>query len=142
MMAEYQALAKELGVSQQVDFRGAIPHEQVPTAMHGFDVFVMPSVQESFGVSALEAQACGVPVIVTNVGGVPEVLEEGKTGYMVEPRDTKALAEKMLLLLQQEALRKAFSHEAREFVLERYDWEKNAKIMENLYYDMKNNRNR
>ena len=136
-MGDYQTLAKELGLSQHVEFRGKIPHDQVPTAMNEFDVFVMPSVQESFGVSALEAQACGVPVIVTNVGGIPEVLEEGKTGYMVEPRDPQALAEKMLYLLQQEALRMAFSQAAREFVLERYDWEKNAKGMEDLYHELK-----
>lgn len=133
LMEHHQQLASELGLQDQVEFRGKVPHEDVPDIMNELDVFVMPSVWESFGVSALEAQSCGVPVIVTNVGGVPEVVDDGRTGFIVPPEDANALAEKMELLWRDRELRNRLADNAREFVLQRYDWKPNAKILEDAF---------
>jgi glycosyltransferase involved in cell wall biosynthesis len=120
-------LASQLGVAERVEFAGFIPKEQIPQVMNSFDVLVNPSiVNESFGVAVLEAEACGVPVVATNVGGVPEVCVDGKTGFLVPAKDADALAEKIILLAKDPALRQRLGTEGRNFVLKNYYWEDNV----------------
>lgn len=76
------------------------------------DLFLLPSSQESFGLAALEALAYGVPVIATRVGGLPEVVDDGKTGYLLDVGDIKNMAERSLLLLTDDGLYESFSSEA------------------------------
>jgi len=80
------------------------------------DIFVMPSRQEGLGLSILEAQAAGLPVVASNVGGIPSLIEDGKTGFLVEPENSKRLAKVLVSILGQEDKGRAVGLAAREFV--------------------------
>lgn len=134
-LTEYIALAGALGIGERVRFPGRIAHADVPATIQGFDVFVVPSVldSESFGVAAVEAQACGVPVIVSDVGGLPEVVRAGETGFVVPPRDPGALAERMVELHADAALRVRLGAAGREHAVTSYTWDRNAMLMLDVY---------
>src|SRR5215470_424097 len=102
------------------------------------DIFVMPSVHESetFGIAAVEAQAMGLPVVATRIGGVPEAVLEDRTGVLVPPRDPEALARAVVALIENEDLRRTMSGEGRRFVAQHYDWRPNAGRMEQLYAEL------
>jgi L-malate glycosyltransferase len=87
-----------LGLRRDVRFLGKV--ENVGDVLRSSDLFLLPSSTESFGLAALEAMACGVPVIASDAGGIPEVVEHGKTGYLAPPGDTATMAERALQLLQ------------------------------------------
>jgi glycosyltransferase involved in cell wall biosynthesis len=89
--------ARSLGIGGNVKFLGF--REDVPSLLQAMDVFVLPSVSEGLPLSILEAMALRKPVVASNVGGIPEVVKDGVTGYLVPPKDPEALAEKILLLL-------------------------------------------
>ncbi len=105
-------LAKELNITQDVIFLGKIKSTEniLPCA----DLFILPSDAESFGVSALEAMASGVPVISTNVGGVPEVQLHGETGFLSNVGDYADMAKNAIYILQHEEVHQQFAKQARE----------------------------
>ena len=109
---------KELGLTDRVAFVGA--HERFEPLLAASDVFVLPSEQESFGLAALEAMSCGVPVVATDVGGLPELIEHGQTGFLTSPGDVATMAAHVLELAKKPAQRTAFATRARERVLQRY----------------------
>ena len=90
-------LGRELGLSQNVDMLGA--QEAVLPLLSASDVFLLPSAQESFGLAALEAMACEVPVVASRVGGLPEVIEHGVTGFLHAPADLDGMAASALSVL-------------------------------------------
>jgi L-malate glycosyltransferase len=102
--SECQALARELGVAQHVRFLGK--QSELAALLAASDIFMIPSGNESFGLSALEAMACGVPVISSDVGGLPEVNVHGETGYVVPMGDIEMLAQRIRELLENEPLRR------------------------------------
>jgi glycosyltransferase involved in cell wall biosynthesis len=116
--ARIEALVTELGLGSRVRFVGtATPLvELLPLA----DLFVLPSETESFGLAALEALACGVPVVATAVGGIPEVVRDGETGLLVPPEDPAALARAIESLLADEPRRVTMARCAREDALTRF----------------------
>jgi len=131
--AEIEALVKSLGISDVSEVLGPVPHHEVPDYLNRLDVYACPSRSESFGVAVLEASACGVPVVVTNVGGLPEVVEDGKTGFIVPPENLDALAEAIETLVRRPDLRAQMGQAGREMVAERYSWDESVRIMENVY---------
>ncbi|MDJ0949739.1 MAG: glycosyltransferase [Alphaproteobacteria bacterium] len=124
MRRELLELARELGVADRVEFLGFVPHDEVAGLMRTFDVSVNCSVfpSESFGVAILEASACGVPVVVTRVGGVTEACQDGETGLLVEPRSSEALARAIIHLAEDPASRSRMGQAGRAFVVENYQW--------------------
>lgn len=84
------------------------------------DVLLLPSEQESFGLAALEAMACEVPVVASRVGGVPEVVTDGKTGFLSDVGDLEKMSGLAARLLQDEALRREMGRRARRSVIARY----------------------
>lgn len=84
------------------------------------DVFLLPSELESFGLAALEAQACEVPVIATRIGGIPEVVADGETGFLSDVRDIEKMSADVLTLLHDEDLRRSFGEKGRELAVQRY----------------------
>lgn len=94
---EYKALTSDLGLEESVEFRGFIQNELVPKALSHMDVACFPSRldSESFGVAAVEAMACGTPVIASDASGFTEVIEDGKTGIIVPKEDVNAFKEAM-----------------------------------------------
>ncbi|MCA1625100.1 MAG: N-acetyl-alpha-D-glucosaminyl L-malate synthase BshA [Acidobacteria bacterium] len=87
------------------------------------DVFLLPSELESFGLAALEAQACEVPVIATRIGGIPEVVTDGETGFLSDVGDTQKMSEDALKFLKDEEMRLAFGKKARSLAVSRYSSE-------------------
>jgi glycosyltransferase involved in cell wall biosynthesis len=135
-LPKYKKLVHKLHINDQVTFRGRVKHEEVPSILNGFDIFVVPSVFESFGVAALEAQACGVPVLASDVGGLPEVVIEGKTGFMFPKGDYKAIAAKLALLIKDKELREELGENAVHYIKSTYNWEENADIMMEVYHSI------
>lgn len=102
-----------------------------------FDVLVLPSIREGMPNVILEAMVCGVPVVATKVGGVPEIVEDGKSGFFVEPRNPKDLAEKILKILDMsEGERREMGEHGRKIVKEKFSIEKMVKEYENLYQEL------
>ncbi|MEO8043143.1 MAG: N-acetyl-alpha-D-glucosaminyl L-malate synthase BshA [Acidobacteriota bacterium] len=111
-----------LNVSDNVTFVGK--QENIADYLGVADVFLLPSELESFGLAALEAQACEVPVIATRIGGIPEVVSEGETGYLSDVGDVEKMSQDALRLLGDEDLRRAFGEKGRELGLQRYGSDK------------------
>ncbi|PSP24613.1 MAG: glycosyltransferase family 1 protein [Cyanobacteria bacterium SW_4_48_29] len=119
-------------VANQVSFTGSVPHSQLVNYYQNTDIFVFPSVwNEPFGVPLIEAMATGVPVIATQSGAFPEIVEEGKTGLLVERGDASALADAILRLLQNEDLRKSMGEAGRQRSLENFSFDR---VANDLYY--------
>lgn len=100
-----QALCHAKGVETKFRFWGWRPHDALLNLYAQADVFVMPSLVEAFGVAFLEAMACGIPVIGTRVGGIPELIEHGHNGLLVSPGDAGELAQSLLQVLMDDTLR-------------------------------------
>ena len=133
--ARLRAVAKEVGVDDRVEFPGAIPHERLAVHYNAADVVVIPSFYESFGLVALEAMASGVPVVASRVGGLTSTVADGRTGYLVPWRCPEPFAEKIDLLLSNDALRRALGS-AGAGTVQRYAWEKVASILRGLYEEV------
>ena len=114
-------LCRELGVEQYVKF---LPFtDDVPRWMSALDVFVLPSFSETYGLVVIEAMAMQLPIIATNAGGVPEIITNGKTGLLIEPRDVTELALAMHRVLSDSNLRLPLGRLAREEALKCYDFD-------------------
>lgn len=120
---------------------GSAAHARVPSLLQGFDVFVAMSRQESFGVAVAEASAAGLPVVASNVGGLPEVVVDGETGFLVQSGDAEALAGCLDRLLADEALRDRMGAAGREFVARHFDWEDSVTQMMSIYGQLREARN-
>lgn len=125
--------AAELKIEKDVVFFGAVSHNKVPEIYNMIDIAVFPSVWESFGVSNLEAAACEKPQVASNVGGFPEIIEDGVTGFLVEPRNPFQIAEKVIELIKDESLRIRIGKEARKKVIEKFNWRDNVRQMISEY---------
>jgi L-malate glycosyltransferase len=110
--------AAELGLGDVVDFVGE-QQDLVPW-LSTADLFLLPSSQESFGLAALEAMACGVPVVASRVGGLPDVITDGRTGFLCDPDDVGLMAERALALVKDAALRAEMGAAAARDVRERF----------------------
>lgn len=128
-------MTSELNLGENVRFVGFVPNPEVYTFLRQHHIMVMPSVMdsESFGVAALEASACGRPVIASNVGGVPEVVLDGTTGILVPPKDPDKLAKAIIKLAQDVEVREKMGRAGYEFVKQRYSWERSLDMMCDLY---------
>ena len=102
-LAAATEIARALGVADDVQFLGG--QDQVLPLLSASDVFLLPSSQESFGLAALEAMACEVPVVASRVGGLPELVEDGVSGFLHEPNDLDGMARSAVRLLTDEPLR-------------------------------------
>ncbi len=111
-------------------FKGMVPHADLVGLYQGADLLVFPSVwHEPFGIPLVEAMACGLPVVATRGGGVPEIIEDGETGILVERGDAAALAQGIIRLLGDDALRARMGRAGRRRAVERFSWET---VAENL----------
>jgi glycosyltransferase involved in cell wall biosynthesis len=133
---EYKQLARGLDLGERVYFVGKVPHSRVPDYLKSFSVFAALSNYESFGVAILEASSCRIPVVVSNVGGLTEVAVDGKTALIVPPNDEVAAADCFEKLFLSPSLRERLGRAGRQRVMERYEWNQTAKIMENLYEEV------
>jgi glycosyltransferase involved in cell wall biosynthesis len=126
-------LCISLDIGGSVRFTGFVGNERIPELLNRMDILVLPSISESFGVAAVEAAACGLPVIASDTGGLPEVVVDGETGFLVPPEKPQAIAQKAVLLIKDAEMRSRMGAAGRKFVEENYVWQKNAGEMEKLY---------
>jgi D-inositol-3-phosphate glycosyltransferase len=138
-MVRLQELREELGIEDIVTFMGAQDQDRLQYYYSAAEMVVMPSDYESFGMVALEAMACGAPVIASDVGGLSYLVRQGRTGYRVPARDPKALAAKIERLLTDEGLRRRIGQRAACWA-ESYAWPRIADRIEALYGEVTNHR--
>ncbi|MEY4926458.1 MAG: hypothetical protein RI894_894, partial [Bacteroidota bacterium] len=136
---EYKQLAIDLGIAEHVVFQGLVPFSEVPDWHNELDIYVSPSIldSESFGVSAVEAMACERPVIVTDVGGLPEVVLKGKTGLIIPPRNAEAIANAILFLIENPELAAEMGRQGRLHAKATYEWRDNVQTMLDIYKSLK-----
>ena len=131
--AEFRRLAEEMGVSKHVTFEGAIPFDRVATYYQRCEVFCLPSLGEPFGISLLQAMSCGKPVVSTRAGGVPDFVEDGRSGILVPPADAEQLADALQRLLGDAELCRRIGTYNRQICLERFSWDAVADRLEEVY---------
>ncbi len=132
--ASVEELARELGVYDRICFLGK--QESFVEILQYSDVFLLPSETESFGLAALEALSCGVPVVATNVGGLPEVVRDGENGFLCPPGDIQAMSTRIAQLFAQPTLHAQMSRTARQIAVESFSAEKLNDRYENEYYQV------
>jgi glycosyltransferase involved in cell wall biosynthesis len=130
---ELVRLADRLGIGGQVTFLGWVPNAALPPYYRAAAVSVIPSLEEGFGIPAAEAMGCETPVVATDAGGLPEVVEHGVTGLVVPRGDSAALAQAIGSLLEDPERRRRMGVAGRERALRLFDWDRTAEQLEEVY---------
>lgn len=128
-----ERMAADLGVADEVLFTGSRDRHELRYYYSAADVFVTTPWYEPFGITPLEAMACGTPVVGSSVGGIKHTVVAGKTGFLVPPKDPDALAAKLAVLLADQALRQQYGQAAIQHVRMGYTWEQVARQTAGLY---------
>jgi len=126
--------AAEYGLSDDVMFAGE--QQDLVAWLSAADLFLLPSAKESFGLAALEAMACEVPVVASNVGGLPEVIEHGITGFLCPLDDVAGMADHGVAVLTDPALRSSVAQRARDVVRVRYCTDRIVPMYEAQYREV------
>ena len=134
-MGRLQALCAELGLQDMVIFLGKRSQSSLPYYYSAADVLIMPSYYESFGMVALEAMACGTPVVASQVGGLAFLIQDGVTGFVVPGGDHLALSDRLTQLLSQPELRRRLGEQAAAYAQE-YSWENITSRILELYHEV------
>jgi len=130
----HEALARKLKVSSNTIFVGSIKQEELPFYYAACDVSVIPSVIEAFGLVTIESMSCGKPVIGSRVGGILDIIEDGVNGFLVNPRDPEAIAEKIIFLAEHPNLTTEMGKNARMIVEKKFDINKRVEKMIKVYH--------
>jgi glycosyltransferase involved in cell wall biosynthesis len=136
LRGELENLAVSLGIRERTKFLGSQGRAQIAKLLHDCAIYVQPSRSESFGIAVVEALACQKPVVATKVGGIPEIIEDGKNGLLVEPDDPGALAEALRRVLKDRELQKAIAHNGYVTVQERFRSENTGAAYEGVFRDL------
>ena len=128
---QLKALAAQLGVADHVHFAGF--QEDVAPFLAALSLYVHPARMEGFGIAVVEALAAGKAVVATRVGGLPEVVDHGRTGLLVNPDDPEDLSTAILSLLRDEGRRKEMGERAARVARERFDLNASVGAIERLY---------
>jgi L-malate glycosyltransferase len=140
MLDELKQLAISLNIESNVNFTGRVDHCQTPEVHQELDIEVYPSISESFGVSVVEAGACGVPVIVSNIGGLVEVVDHNVTGLVVPVNDVDAFSDAMSKLITNHELRLEMGKKGIEKARKEYSWVENLELMYTSYKSILGNK--
>lgn len=130
--AMLEQLAKELGIAEAVTFAGRVENDNMAKLYHQADLMVNPSLADNMPISILESLACGVPVVSTNVGGIPSLVEHGNTAMLVHPQQPEAMAAAILDVLGNEAKAQRLRDAGTESVCQ-FTWEKVSVRLLNVY---------
>jgi glycosyltransferase involved in cell wall biosynthesis len=137
-ISRLEELATGLGIRKRVIFTGF--RQNVFDIMHTFDLFVLSSLYEGLPMALLEAMSMGKPAVAPQVGGIPEVINDGLNGFLVQPKNPEALAERILQLLQDHVLYNKMSQNAAQVVRERFSIQEMVRRVEQVYSDVLNHR--
>ena len=121
------------GVAEHFAFPGWVRGEQKEKLLKESDVFFLPSYTEGMPMSVLDAMGYGLPIVASNVGGIPRIVHEGENGFMREPGDTAGFAEAIIQIMTSDAMRINMGKQSMEIVKERYSLEKHIELLENVY---------
>jgi D-inositol-3-phosphate glycosyltransferase len=127
-----KAIASDVDVRDRVDFIGSVAHHELPYFYAAADVCVMPSYSESFGLVALEAQACGCPVVASGVSGLRSVVRDEVSGYLIDEHDPAMYAERIGRLLADSELAQQMGRRGR-LLAQRFSWTRTANRLEELF---------
>lgn len=133
---ELENLTAQAHLNGQVTFLGQKPYAQLPNLYRQSDIFVLPSLAESFGQVFAEAMACGLPIIGTTTGGIPEVVGPHQNEWLIRPGDVEALAHKITTLLQAPTTRHTLSQHNRNYVCNHLTWSNTTNAYLNLYHNL------
>jgi glycosyltransferase involved in cell wall biosynthesis len=136
LRCDLQKMVNDLQISNKVVFTGTIPFFEVSKYHNMLSIAVFLSNSESFGVSVIEASACGKPVVVSNIGGLTEVVEDKITGFIVPPRNPEAAANAIERLIFNKELRDNMGKEGRKRVKTLYNFNENVKTMLVIYHEV------
>jgi glycosyltransferase involved in cell wall biosynthesis len=129
-------LAKQLDIENHVTFMGYVPDEKLPNLYSASDIFVLPAIYENFPFAILEAQATGLPVISTKVGGIPEFLVDNENGFLIDAGDSAQLTQRVLALLQDPKLAKEMGMRGRKLIEEKFSWRLITSQVIDLYHKL------
>jgi glycosyltransferase involved in cell wall biosynthesis len=139
---DLETYARAKGVKDRTTFLGFIPYDITPKWFSAVDVYVQPSIidqsgnTEGLGMTPMEALACEIPCVASKVGGIPDVIKDGINGYLVEPANPEALANRISILLRDKDLRMRMGKQGRSFVVDNFSWEAKAREIIEIYYSL------
>ncbi len=128
----FKILRKRLGIENSIIFAGNVEDDILPQYYAACDVYALPSRMEGWGLSLMEAMACGKPVVATKVGGIPELVKNNKNGCLISEGDTTALAKRIVRLLKNEDEAKEMGREGIK-TAKTYTWDKTARKVRGIY---------
>ncbi|MEM2261510.1 MAG: glycosyltransferase family 4 protein [Ignisphaera sp.] len=124
------------GLKRNVIFKGVVAHDKLPALINTASLCVLPSLKEGMPYILLEAMACGRAVIGSDIAGINDVISHRVNGILVPPKNTKALVEAIIQLLEDRDLRRKLGENARKLIVEKYSWQKISEKVERVYYEM------
>jgi len=127
--------ATRLGVKDNIIFTGYFPDSKLPKLYQAADVFAFSTFYENLPFAVLEALSSGLPVVTTKVGGIPEMIESGRNGFLVQPSNARELADRILYCLEHPAAASEMAVLARKTILKRFDWSLIVKKVLAVYYE-------
>jgi L-malate glycosyltransferase len=130
---ELERLALSLGIRDQTQFLGSQGAPEIARLLHGCEILVVPSREESFGIAVIEAMACKKPVVASAVGGIPEIIEHEKSGILVEPENPVALAEGLRRLLTNSELKRSLAENGYSRVMEHFCFNRTGAAYETAF---------
>jgi glycosyltransferase involved in cell wall biosynthesis len=125
--------ATKLGVEDNIVFTGYFPDKKLPRLYQAADIFAFSTFYENLPFAVLEALSTGLPVVTTNVGGIPEMIESGKNGFLVEPANSRELADRIMFCLEDPAAASEMGLLARETIEKHFDWRLIVKKVVKVY---------
>ena len=125
-------LFKNAGILDKVSFKGIIPHKEIAYYMNVSDLLLFPSWNEGLPNVVMEAMACGLPVVTSNVGGIPEIVINNITGLSVPAKNVGKLTEAAIRMIEDEKLRETCTKNAKKLIIEKFDVKKNVNLLYNI----------
>ncbi|CAB1063931.1 hypothetical protein D1BOALGB6SA_8716 [Olavius sp. associated proteobacterium Delta 1] len=136
---EYQNISNTIlskKLSHRIHLVGGKPNSEINQWLSTADIFVFPSYFEGLPNAILEAMACGLPVVATDVGGIPEIVENGKSGILIGTRSANSIATAIQFLLENTEMRERMGQEGRNIIKNRFTWDRGAKELKKIYLNI------
>ncbi len=130
---EIRPIVERLGIDRNVVYTGTRPFRELPQFYRMCDAVVGASLSEGFGLTFAEGSACGRPVVATTAGSLPEVIANGKSGLLVEPRNPQALADAVIKVLGNEELANRMGKNGAKYIRKKFDWDESARQFVKVY---------
>jgi len=130
-----EKLAQQLSLQKHVTFTGWVSEEKLVSHYASSDIFILPSTEEALGLVLLEAMSMGLPVVASNVGGIPEIVIDHETGILTPPGDPNALADSIVFLLGNPSMCSAYGKKGRQHVIKNFTWDRIAGYFEKAFHE-------